>query len=103
MKRLLTLIIVAFILSFPLLVGAHGSATHVMGTVTATTQDQITVKTPKGKSVTILVTSDTSFQHNGISTQDARPQVGNRLIAEAAKIEGKLVAIDIKFSSPKSK
>lgn len=103
MKRLLPLIIVAFFLSFPLVVGAHGSATHVMGTVTETTKDEITVKTPKGKSVTIVVNADTSFQHNGISTNDARPQVGNRLIAEAAKIEGKLVAINIKFSSPKSK
>ena len=103
MKRFLAFIIVTCMLSFPLIVGAHGNATHVMGTVTETTQDHITVKTPKGKSVTLVITSDTSFQRNGISTKDARPQVGNRLIAEAANIEGKFVAIDIKFSSPKSK
>ena len=103
MKRLLTFLMAAFLLSFPLLVGAHGNATHIMGTVTATTEDHITVKTPKGKSITLVVTTDTSFQQNGISTNKARPQVGNRVIAEAAKIDGKFVAIDIKFSSPKSK
>ncbi|MDT7043923.1 DUF5666 domain-containing protein [Candidatus Nitronereus thalassa] len=103
MKRLLALTILLLLLSAPLFVGAHGNASHVLGTVTETTQDQITVKTPKGKVVTIHISPDTIFQHNGITTNDARPQVGNRLIAEAAKIDDKLVAIEIKFSSPKSK
>lgn len=103
MKRFVALIIFTLIFSFPLLVGAHGSATHVMGTVTEATSGQVTVKTPKGKMVTIAFTTDTIFQHNGITTNDARPQVGNRLIAEAAKIEGKLVAVEVKFTSPKSK
>lgn len=103
MKPLLTLTIVTVLLCFPLFVGAHGSASHVLGTVTATTQDQITIKTPKGEVVTLSISPDTIFQHNGITTKETRPQVGNRLIAEAAKIDKHLVAIEIKFSSPKPK
>ena len=103
MKQLLALAVLVSILSVPLFVGAHGSASHVLGTVTETTQDQITVKTPKGKVVTLHISPDTIFQHNGITTKDARPQVGNRLIAEAAKIDDKFVAVEIKFSTPKSK
>lgn len=103
MKHVLLLALFALVLTFPFLAGGHGNASHVLGTVTATTQDQITIKTPKGELVTLSISPDTIFQHNGITTKEARPQVGNRLIAEAAKIDTHLVAIEIKFSSPKPK
>jgi len=103
MKRFLALTILAVILACPLFVGAHGNDAHVLGTVTETTQDQITIKTLKGKSITLAITADTTFQHNGIATKEARPQVGNRLIAEAEKDGDTFIAKHIKFSSPKSK
>ena len=103
MNRFIALLIAAIIFSAPLMAGAHGKATHVMGTVTEATTEQVTVKTPKGKVVTIHFSADTIFQHNGITTKDARPQVGNRLMAEAATVEGNLVAVEVKFASPKSK
>ena len=103
MKHILALILATFVLSYALIAGAHGNATHVMGTVTEVTDTQITVKTLKGKIVTLHFNADTIFQQNGITTNDARPHVGTRLIAEAATIEGKLVAVEIKFASPKAK
>ncbi len=103
MKQFLALTILAVILACPLFVGAHGSEAHVLGTVTEATQDQITITTLKGKSVTLAITADTTFQHNGIDTKKARPQVGNRLIAVAEKDGDSIVAKSIKFSSPKSK
>ena len=103
MKRSLALIVVTAILSFPLVVEAHGSATHVLGTVTKTANDKVTVKTPKGEILTIYFATDTIFQKNGITNSNSRPKVGNRLIAEAAKIEGKLVAVEVKFATPKIK
>jgi len=103
MKRLLTLTLLVVVLSFPLIVGAHGNDAHILGTVTEAAQDRITIKTLKGKLVTLVITADTTFQHNGITTKDARPQVGSRLIAEAEKDGDKLVAKEIKFSSPKPK
>ena len=86
MKRFLTVTLLAVILACPLFVGAHGNEAHVLGTVTEATQDQITIKTLKGKSVMLAITADTTFQHNGIATKEARPQVGNRLIAVAEKM-----------------
>ena len=100
MKRSLALIVVTAILSFPLVVEAHGSATHVLGTVTKTANDKVTVKTPKGEILTIYFATDTIFQKNGITNSNSRPKVGNRLIAETAKIEDRLVAIEVKFSTP---
>ena len=103
MKRFLAFIIITAILLLPLFVGAHGNATHVLGTVTEATNDQVTVKTPKGEIVTIYFGADTIFQQNGITLNEARPKVGNRLIAEAAKIKGKLVAEEVKFATAKTK
>ena len=45
MKRSLALIVVAAILSFPLVVEAHGSATHVLGTVTTVSYTHLTLPT----------------------------------------------------------
>ena len=103
MKQSLALIVINAMLSLPLIVGAHGNTIHVLGTVTETTNDQVTVKTPKGEIVTIYFVTDTIFQQNGVTSSDARPKVGDRLIAEAANIEGKLVAVEVKFATPKIK
>ena len=102
MKQSLALIVITAILSLTLVVGAHGNAIHVFGTVTGTTNDQVTVKTPKGEILTIYFATDTIFQKNGVTNTDARPKVGNRLIAEATKIEGKLVAMEVKFAAQKN-
>ena len=102
MKQFLALIVINAMLSLPLIVGAHGNTIHVLGTVTETTNDQVTVKTPKGEIVTIYFVTDTIFQQNGVTSSDARPKVGDRLIAEAANIEGKLVAVEVKFATPKN-
>ena len=103
MERFLAFIIITAILLLPLFVGAHGNATHVLGTVTEATNDQVTVKTPRGEIVTIYFGANTIFQQNGITLNEARPKVGNRLIAEAAKIKGKLVAEEVKFATAKTK
>ena len=69
MKRYCVLTIMAFILSFPLFVSAHGDATHVLGTVTETAQDHIVVQTRQGKSVTLVINADTIFQRDGMTTK----------------------------------
>ena len=102
MKRYCVLTIMAFILSFPLFVSAHGDATHVLGTVTETAQDHIVVQTRQGKSVTLVINTDTIFQRDGMTTKDVRPEVGNRMVAEAEEDGDSLVAKTIRFSSSKS-
>ena len=103
MERFLAFIIITAVLLLPLFVEAHGKATHILGTVAEATNDQITVKTPKGEIVTIYFGADTIFQQNGITLNEARPKVGNRLIAEVAIIKGKLVAEEVKFATAKTK
>lgn len=102
MKRYRVLTIMAFILSFPLFVSAHGDATHVLGTVTETAQDHLVVQTPQGESVTLVINADTIFQRNGMTTKDARPEVGNRMVAEAEEDGDSLIAKTIRFSSSES-
>ena len=102
MKRYRVLTIMAFMLSFPLFVSAHGDAHHVLGTVTEAAQDHVVIQTLQGQSVTLVINADTVFQRNGVTTKDARPKVGNRMVAEAEEHGDSLIATTIRFSSSKS-
>ncbi len=98
-------LIIAFVLIFPTFAWSHGDAGHVMGTVTAMETDHVIVKTPKGESLSLAFQPQTIFQHNGIHEKDARPQVGDRLVAEVTKQgvpqDRDWVATEITFSTPK--
>ena len=84
-------------------VWAHGGAEHILGVVTETSQDQVVVKTTKGQSVTIAIDANTTIQQNGIHKKDARPQIGDRLVAEGSKKGETFVAEEIRFTSTQSK
>ncbi len=64
---------------------AHGDGAHIMGTVTHIASDHIVVKTQKGETTTLALKHDTVFQQKGIQTDSARPQIGDRLVAEVTK------------------
>lgn len=103
MKGFLVLVV---LVAFPFLTSplwAHGDTQHILGTVTKTAEDHVVVTTTKGESVSITFRADTSFQHNGITKKDARPQVGDRLVAEVSQDGEDLVADEIRFSTPKAK
>lgn len=100
------LIVVVFSLMFTVSMGwAHGNSSHVIGTVTTVADDHVVVQTPKGETTTIAYKSDTVFQHNGIHSDTARPQVGDRLAAEVTKTDvpenRDWVATEVKFATPK--
>ncbi|MEO8327447.1 MAG: hypothetical protein ABI618_16465 [Nitrospirota bacterium] len=86
---------------------AHGDAAHVMGTVTESGNDHVVVTTPKGESLTLAFDPKITFQQNGIHVENARPQVGDRLVAEVSKNgvpeNRDWVATEITFSTPKKK
>ncbi len=91
-------------------VWAHGDASHVMGTVTALGDDYVVVTTPKGESLSLAFHPQITFQHlqqSGIQLEHARPQIGDRLVAEVSKKEVPAnrdwVATEITFSTPKKK
>ena len=98
-KQIMTTV---FLLILPALLWAHGGAIHVLGTVTQADDQYVIIKTPKGNMVSIAFNAETTFRYQGISRTHTRPQVGDRLIAEAAKKGDELVATEINFSTPKS-
>ena len=66
---------------------AHGDLQHVMGTVTQISADSITVKTTKGKVVTVVVAADTKFMKDKADAKIADVKVGDRVVIEAKKDE----------------
>ncbi|MDH5427132.1 MAG: hypothetical protein OEZ05_01970 [Nitrospirota bacterium] len=105
MNRICRFCICLSIFLIPTFAWAHGDASHVMGTVTASEEDHVVVKTTKGDSLTLALQPKTVFQQNGIHQKDARPQVGDRLVAEVTKKglpdNRDWVATGITFSTPK--
>ena len=107
MKTIFRSLILTSILILPGFAWGHGDAAHIMGTVTAMEADHVVVKTTKGDLLSLAFHPQTIFQQNGIHKKDARPQVGDRLVAEVTK-EGlpqnrDWVAIEITFGTPKKK
>ncbi len=107
MKPICRVVVLASMLILPGFVWGHGDAAHVMGTVTAMEADHIVVQTTKGDSVSLAFQPKTIFQQNGIHKKDARPQVGDRLMAEVTKKglpeNRDWVATEITFGTPKKK
>ena len=99
-------IVILIFLSLPFTTSplwAHGGNDHVLGTVTESTDQHIIIKTPKGKSASISIHPETEFHKNGISTKDARPQIGDRLVAEVSRDGEHFIGKVIKFSTPQAK
>lgn len=107
MRTVCRLLILASVLILPALAWAHGNAGHIMGTVTATEFDYVVVKTTKGETLSLAFHPQAIFQQNGIHRKDARPQVGDRLVAEVTKKglpqNHDWVATEINFATPKKK
>jgi len=104
MKHILLATILAIITSVSS-VWAHGQGSHVVGTVTSIEDTYVVVKTPKGDTTSIVFTPTTTFQHNGIHSDTARPQIGDRLAAEVTKKgvpdDRDWVATELNFVTPK--
>jgi hypothetical protein len=88
-------------------VWAHGDAAHIMGTVTDLANDHVVITTPKGETLTLAFHPQITFQQNGIHVEHARPQIGDRLVAEVSKNgvpeNRDWVATEITFATPKNK
>lgn len=90
-------------LNFPSFAFAHGNALHILGTVKEVSQERIVVTSPAGESVSLIIDEKTIFQHNGITTNTARPAVGDRVVAEAEKKADHPIAQEVRFATPKVK
>lgn len=106
MKTVFRLFIFASILVVSSIAWGHGDGAHVMGTVTAIETDHVIVQTTKGQTLSLAFQPQTVFQQDGIHQKDARPQIGDRLVAEVTKKglpqNRDWVANAITFATPKT-
>ncbi|MBA2485262.1 MAG: hypothetical protein H0V35_04050 [Nitrospira sp.] len=99
--RLLT--VALMLICTPVLAAAHGSGQHVLGVVTAIDTVHIEIKTPKGQSVSVRLTDKTQYKSKNIRRPKSPPQVGDRVVVEAEKDAGGLIAKEVHFSDSKPK
>ena len=84
---------------------AHSADQHVLGTITAIDATHVEIKTAMGQLVNVQVNKKTRYKDESNSKKATMPEVGNRVVIMADKIEKKgnnmLLATDIHFSSAK--
>ncbi|RPH81383.1 MAG: hypothetical protein EHM80_02515 [Nitrospiraceae bacterium] len=84
---------------------AHSAEQHVLGTITAIDATHVEIKTTMGQSVQVLVNKKTRYKDESNPKKATMPEVGNRVVIMAEKIEKKgsnvLQANTIHFSSAK--
>jgi ABC-type molybdate transport system substrate-binding protein len=76
---------------------AHGSYTHVMGTVTKITETEVTVETTDKQVTVVKVASTTSFLKGGAAASLKDLKVGDRVVIHAKPIGTDLVAHEVRF------
>ena len=98
MKRR-SFIAVLLLVSCAALLHAHGGMIHVMGTVTAVTDNSVTVETTDKKTVEIEFTDTTTFMNGSKPGNRKELKVGDRVVIHAAKVKESLQAHEVRFSS----
>ncbi|GAC1694736.1 MAG: hypothetical protein NVS9B5_37660 [Terriglobales bacterium] len=78
---------------------AHGKEQHVMGTVTAVTDDSITVQTTAKDPVTVYIMPETKYQKSGAAASMKEIKVGDRVVIHATKMNDKLMATEVRFGA----
>jgi hypothetical protein len=95
MKRMITLVLVVMLGAGSLL--AHGKGQHVMGIVTAMTDNSITVKTIAKDPVIVYTMADTKYEKGGAASSINDLKVGDRVVIHATKMSDKLMATEVRF------
>src|SRR2546425_4863497 len=95
MKRMIALVLVVMLGTGSLF--AHGKGQHVMGIVTAMTDNSITVKTTAKDLVTVYTMADTKYEKGGAAASINDLKVGDRVVIHATKMSDKLMATEVRF------
>ncbi len=78
---------------------AHGGKTHIMGTVAALDAEHVVVKDRDGKSVSVSVTKDTTYEKGEAPATAADLKVGERVVVDVTGKEGEFTAAEIRFGA----
>ena len=80
------------------LLHAHGGMIHVMGTVTAMTDNSVTVETTDKKTVEVHLTDTTTYLNGSKPGTRKEMKVGDRVVIHAVKVKDALQAHEVHFS-----
>ena len=97
MKRTVAVVTLLFALSVMAL--AHGKEKHVMGKVTSTSDNSITVETATKQSVAVEVSDKTKFEKSGAAATLKDLKVGDKIVIHADVSGDKLVAHEVHFGA----
>jgi hypothetical protein len=98
MLKRLSLYAVLFVVCVHSQAFGHGGGSHLMGTVTAKTDQQLTIKTRKGQTVSIQVNKETMYRGGMKTATGSDVKVGDRIAVEATKDGDTFTATEIRFS-----
>jgi hypothetical protein len=90
------ILLVAFVAFAAGFAFAHGKEQHVMGTVTAMSDNSITVQTAK-ETVTVYTMTETNFVKSGSAASMKDLKIGDRVVIHAGKMDDKLMANEVDF------
>jgi hypothetical protein len=97
MKKLSLVVICSLLLST--LAFAHGGMEHVLGTVTAVTENTLTVKTRDGAVKTVGFDGETKFMKGDAAATIKDVQVGSRVVIHAHKNDNALHAAEVRIGA----
>ena len=100
MKKHITILVLMFAVVST--VFAHNGMAHVMGTVAAITQTNITVKATDGKTQVVQLTPGTKYLRGTHAMSLKEIKAGDRVVIHATKKGGQLVAAEVKAGDAKS-
>lgn len=101
MKYLKTLVLTLSLLSLSAV--AHDGSHAMKGTVTAITNNTLTIETPAKKTITIHFDNKTTFTKSESAATAKDLKVGDRVVIEAHDMDGKMHAVKIRFGKPPAK
>src|SRR5436190_23804676 len=94
-----TVAVVTLLFALSVMVLAHGKAKHVMGKVTSTSDNSITVETTSKQSVTVEVNDKTKFEKSGAAATLKDLKVSDKVVIHADVSGDKLVANEVHFGA----
>ena len=102
-RSIRTLIAMAALIIGSAIAFAHNGIEHVMGTITAVTDNSITVDTVKHTSVTVMLDASTTFTNKDAKASLKDVKVGDRVVINAKEgADKKLQAVSVKWGASSS-
>ena len=75
----------------------HGGMEHILGTVVKINGNIVSVE-KDGKTTEVELSSSTTFEYGGHAGKSGDLRVGDRVVIHAAKVNGKEVAHEVRFT-----